>query len=338
MQSMLTPINDRAAASALVPLVITVPDQAANLFQHISFNRALDGTSIELRKEAVERLAMGLDAPPELLLGTDRMNHWGGWLMREDVVRAHIEPGLALICDALTSQFLWPVAKANEIENWDQYVIWYSVEHMIMNTDRGKDALDLFDRKILSDATARAANGFDDNDAPQTADVKTTATDAVMAMIEANPSLLQFPGADVLFRQVTAVLTGQPLGAQDYNGEVQKDEEQQVAAGIPEAPPIAKSPMPNESTTNVSNTSNITESNGSSNTGDDGSLPTPSRHAGPPGFELVTAMTASGMQSQLPATIPPIRVIDPAALGVQGTYSKSVRPRPTSTPKGAGDD
>jgi hypothetical protein len=173
---------------------------------------------------------------------------------------------------------------------------------MIMNTDRGKDALELFDRKILSDSTARGANGFDDNDAPQTADIKDQATEAVMAMIEANPSLLQFPGADVLFRQVTAVLNGNPLGAQDYNGEVQQDEQQQAAEGIPNAPAISKSPMPAQHVVN----NRVINENGRPQP--DGAMPAGPTTSGPPAFsrDLATGL----------------RTLDPAKLGISGTYSR----------------
>src|SRR5699024_3375465 len=128
MEAMMTPISDRSSASAVVPLVVTVPDEAVDKFQHISFASPLDDEARELRDEAIRRLALGQDAPPELLLGTGGMNHWGAWLVREDVVTTHLEPTLALISDALTTQYLWPVIDQtmdmDEVER-ESYVIWY---------------------------------------------------------------------------------------------------------------------------------------------------------------------------------------------------------------------
>jgi hypothetical protein len=36
-----------------------------------------------LRREAVERLAIGLDMPPEVLLGLGDSNHWSAWQVDE---------------------------------------------------------------------------------------------------------------------------------------------------------------------------------------------------------------------------------------------------------------
>lgn len=86
IESMITPIRDRDAASAVAPLVIVSPDEAADKFRHISFASPLDGEAKGLREESIRRLALGQDAPPELLLGTAGMNHWGAWLVQEDVI------------------------------------------------------------------------------------------------------------------------------------------------------------------------------------------------------------------------------------------------------------
>lgn len=169
MEAMMTAIQDRSNASALVPLVVTVPDEATGLFQHITFATPLDTEARNLRDEAIRRLALGQDAPPELLLGVGGMNHWGAWLVREDVVTTHIEPPLSLICDAITTQFLWPVlieAGMDEDEAKD-YVVWYDVSHMVQRPNRLQDANMLHDKGVVGDETLREAAGFGEQDAPE---------------------------------------------------------------------------------------------------------------------------------------------------------------------------
>src|SRR5690606_14077388 len=96
IEAMLTPISDRSSAAAQVPLVVTVPSDGdrpvSDMMHHMSFDTPLDTSLQPLRDEAIRRLALGQDAPPELLLGTGGMNHWGAWLVREDVVTTHLEP------------------------------------------------------------------------------------------------------------------------------------------------------------------------------------------------------------------------------------------------------
>ena len=208
MEAMLTPIQDRASASAVVPLVFTVPDEAADKFRHITFDRPMDTEDRPLREEAIRRLALSQDAPPEVLLGTAGMNHWGGWLVKEDVVSTHIEPPLSLVCDALTTQYLWPVLEEMGYDDFEEYVIWYDVSHLITRPNHSSNALVLHERGVIGDATLRFASGFDEIDAPYGEDVD-IATQMVIGMVQENPGLIQSPGVPYLLGEVRALITGQ---------------------------------------------------------------------------------------------------------------------------------
>lgn len=202
IDAMVTPIKDRSNASAVVPLTVTVPDEAAEKFQYISFSTPLDAEARELRDEALRRLALGADAPPELLLGTGGMNHWGAWLVREDVISSHIEPPLALVCDALTTQYLWPVLEQAGVEDAQDYVVWYDVEHMILRPNRTSDAFTLHERGVIDDEAVRDVAGFAEEDAPDQTD---PVIRQVLEIVSAAPSLAQDPGLLVLADQIRAL-------------------------------------------------------------------------------------------------------------------------------------
>lgn len=213
IDAMTTAIADRSSASALVPLVISAADDSVDKFQHISFANQLDSAGKELRDEAIRRLALGQDAPPELLLGSGGMNHWGAWLVREDVVTTHIEPVLALIADALTTQYLWPVIEQtmdmDDVER-ESYVIWYDVSHMVVRPNRSDSAMKLYDSGAISDQAVREATGFDDADAPaKESDKVDEAVRMALDMVGQSPSLLQDPGLPALVEQIRSVTGGQ---------------------------------------------------------------------------------------------------------------------------------
>jgi hypothetical protein len=195
LEAMLTPIRDRSSASALVPLTLTVPDESIPLFRLLTFAQALDAETRELRDEAIRRLALGLDAPPEMLLGMGDVNHWTGFMVREDVVTTHIEPPLALICDALTSQLLWPVLIEQGMPEAEarQYVVWYDVSHLTDRTNNGAEAITLHERGVLSDDAVRAANGFGPQDAPVV-----TPEQLVVQLILRQPQLIETVGVPQL--------------------------------------------------------------------------------------------------------------------------------------------
>ena len=208
MEAMLTPIQDRASAAAVVPLVITSPDEAVDKFRHITFDKPMDGEDRPLREEAIRRLALGQDAPPEVLLGTAGMNHWGAWLVREDVVTTHLEPPLALICDALTTQYLWPVLESMGVDDYRQYVIWYDVSDLVTRPNRSQDAMVLHEREAISDSALRNATGFDEQDAPLEKTLDPAAI-MVLRLIQQDPDLITSPGIDALMTAVRTLMATQ---------------------------------------------------------------------------------------------------------------------------------
>lgn len=213
--AMQTAIKDRAAASALVPLAVTVPGDPSKAFHHMSFSTALDKEARQLRDEAIRRLALGQDAPPELLLGTGGMNHWGAWLVREDVVTTHLEPPLSLICDALTTQYLRPmmIQLGYSPDELEDYVVWYDVAHLISRPNMTQDAKDLHALGALSDPALREALGFDEDEAPEEQADLDPAVALAFDMVRTAASLAQNPGLPILVEQIRAVLEGSPAPA-----------------------------------------------------------------------------------------------------------------------------
>lgn len=211
MDAMLTPITDRSNASSVVPLMPVVPDESIEKFKWLTNPMlAADPEDRANREEAIRRLALGQDCPPELLLGVSGMNHWGAWLVREDVVTTHLEPPLALICDAITTQFLWLVLEDAGVEDYEQYVVWYDVDHLILRPNRSADAIAVHAAGELNGSALRDATGFDESAAPEV-DPTDNVTKLILDMIREAPSLTQNPGLEVIASQVRALVAGQVI-------------------------------------------------------------------------------------------------------------------------------
>ena len=243
IQSMVTPIAERDSASAVVPLVATVPDEAAGLFTHLTFSSGLDEKAQVLRDESIRRLALAQDAPPELLLGTAGMNHWGAWLVREETVTTHIEPPLALICEALTTQFLWPVLESLGLSTEDarRFSVAYDVSHLVARPNRAEEALALHRAGVVSDRTLREASGFDDSDAP-VVDVRERALKVALEAVAQTPSLLSEPGLPALVDGIVAVLEASgPVAAVDAQAGVPAPSSPGQPDGVSSASPVGSS-------------------------------------------------------------------------------------------------
>lgn len=211
MEAFITAIADQSNASARVPLVFTVPDDSVEKFKRIEFSSPIDDRHQETSEGLIRRLALGQDAPPELLLGMSGMNHWGAWLVREDVVSTHLEPPLALICDAITTQFLWPVLIQQGMtpEQAAEYVVWYDVAHLIQRPSRLEDAVQLHTAGVINDEALRDAGGYTNEDAPPLdEDSDDPVVETVLSMLRAAPTLAQNPGLEVLATQIRALIDG----------------------------------------------------------------------------------------------------------------------------------
>uniref|UniRef100_A0AAU8B0G3 Portal protein n=1 Tax=Dulem virus 38 TaxID=3145756 RepID=A0AAU8B0G3_9CAUD len=207
MDSMLRPIENRDDASAVVPLVVTVPDEAADKMSHLTFSSALDSGARDLRDEAIRRLALAQDAPPELLLGSGAMNHWGAWLTREDTVTTHIEPVLALICDALTSQYLRPVLLSAGLSEDEARTlsVGYDVSALVARPNRSEEALNLHRAGAISDESLREASGFDDSDEKP---LEERALMQALAMVTKRPDLMGTLGIGPLTDEILRAYRG----------------------------------------------------------------------------------------------------------------------------------
>lgn len=160
-RAMVTPLQDRDDASALVPIVLRVPGDQIASAKLLTFGHDLDSQVTPMREAAIKRIALGLDMPAEILLGMGSMNHWGAWQLESQAVKIHIEPMLATLADALTTGYLWPLMDGNQ-----NFTIWFSTSELTNRDDRGGDADAVYDRGGLSEAALRKFHGFGEDEAP----------------------------------------------------------------------------------------------------------------------------------------------------------------------------
>ena len=161
-----TPIKDPRSAAAVAPNVIAADKDDIEAVRRESFDRPVDEAAAEQRGELVRRIATGLDLPPEILTGKADVNHWTAWSITEDAFRSHIEPLAILVCQALTTGFLWPSLRIGNVPNPERYVVWYDASDLVVRPNEAENARMGHDSFVLSDDTYRRALGYGPDDAP----------------------------------------------------------------------------------------------------------------------------------------------------------------------------
>lgn len=119
-----------------------------------------------LRKEAIERIAHGLDFPAEYLLSLGNVNHWSARAITHEMWRIHGKPVAEQFCDDLCEAYLRPALREADFADWKNVVIGYDDSQVVVPVDRTDDADKAIAAGTLSDAGHRSMKGIDESLAP----------------------------------------------------------------------------------------------------------------------------------------------------------------------------
>jgi hypothetical protein len=169
--AMLTPIKDPSNPASKIPVVATAPGDIIDKMKWLTFWSELDSESKALRQEAIQRFALGMDLPPERILGMSSGNaggtgggrgggvsHWGQWQIDEDTIKMHVEPMLDVVVNALAVYYLRPGA------NDPTAALAYDTTTLRLRPDRSKESIELYDRGLVKAEVVIKENGFDESE------------------------------------------------------------------------------------------------------------------------------------------------------------------------------
>jgi len=174
MDAMTTPIKDEDSASAVVPLIIRGPAELGDKIKQFKFERSFDPALAQRADRVLERILQGLDVPKDIVTGLANVKYSNALQIDEALYKAHIEPLMLLIADALlTVVYLRPYLLANgftepEVE---RIVVWYDPSQVATRNDRAADADSGFEKMAVSFETWRRAHGFSEAEAPSPTEV-----------------------------------------------------------------------------------------------------------------------------------------------------------------------
>ena len=173
IDAMTTPIKDEDSASAVVPLIIRGPAELGDKIKQFKFERSFDASLVQRADRVLERIMQGLDVPKDVVTGLANVKYSNALQIDEALYKAHIEPLMLLIVDALTVVYLRPYLIANgyDEEAVAKIQVWYDPSQVATRNDRATDADSGFDKLAVSYDTWRRAHGFSDADAPSPAEL-----------------------------------------------------------------------------------------------------------------------------------------------------------------------
>lgn len=162
-------LTEDGTAASVAPIIVRLAGEWMEKVRLLELNpeREKGYPEISLRGEAVQRIALGLDLPPEVLLGTAGVNHWGAWQIEESTWKSHLEPFAVEMCADFTWAYLMPTLEQRNLQKGSEgYFVWYDDSGVVNAPDRSADALALHKELVISDQALRESTGFSETDIP----------------------------------------------------------------------------------------------------------------------------------------------------------------------------
>lgn len=145
-------IENPGSAEARVPPLVEASYEYLDRVRWMQMHDpATDYLERDLRTEAIKRLALGLDFPPEVLLGMTDANHWTARQVVHDMWRSHGAPVAEQFCDDLSEAYLRPALKDAGYAEWMSVVVTFDDADVVIAPDRSEDADKAADRGYISD-------------------------------------------------------------------------------------------------------------------------------------------------------------------------------------------
>jgi len=167
--AMTTPIADQDSAAAVVPLLIRGPAELGEKIKLFKFERSFDPALAERADRALDRIMQGIDVPKDVVTGLANVKYSNAIQIDKNLYKAHVEPLLLMICDAITMVYFRQALAAMEFPEdlIRRVTIWYDPSDIVLQANPEELADNGFDRFLISAAAWRRSHGFTEDDKPE---------------------------------------------------------------------------------------------------------------------------------------------------------------------------
>ncbi len=163
IQAAETSIADENSLAAHVPIVAAAPGEHLGKITHIEFSKEATKVAVDIRNDAIARLAMGLDMSPERLMGMgNNSNHWSAYLLADEDVKMHIAPVLEVLCQAIYEASLTGLLEQSGLDP-TKYTLWFDASKLTADPDLTDEAKDAYATGTITSAALVEKLGLPEN-------------------------------------------------------------------------------------------------------------------------------------------------------------------------------
>lgn len=161
-------LEGKGTAAQIAPIIWPMPLaelEAMKGIQPIKFESVLSDALSKMEEQEIQNLAVGINVPVEIQIGSREMNHWGVWFAGEEFIVKSVMPIMNRIVDAITTAYLHPALKTLG-KDPARYTYWYDVAPLASSANQAVDTLNLYEKGVVSAETVRRAFNYRETDAP----------------------------------------------------------------------------------------------------------------------------------------------------------------------------
>lgn len=239
-------LQNPGQAAGRVPLVFTLPGEDIGNAVFQDFATEFDGQVVELRQDALRRLAATLDMPRDVAEGTQgESNHWTAWQVEESTYKIYIEPLLKAVGDAITEHWFRPalIAMGMSPEESERYEIGWDTTAIVARPDDRETLESLYDKVLISDEYFLTENGAPMEAMPSSEERTRRVLEKIVIgapTLLADPNVAEALGLDIEVSPVAAGVDAE-VGA---GGELEVPEPEPVPNALPGATPGTQDDVP----------------------------------------------------------------------------------------------
>lgn len=239
-------LQNPGQAAGRVPLVFTLPGEDIGNAVFQDFATEFDGQVVELRQDALRRLAATLDMPRDVAEGTQgESNHWTAWQVEESTYKIYIEPLLKAVGDAITEHWFRPALRAMGMskEEAERYEIGWDTTAIVARPDDRETLESLYDKVLISDEYFLTENGAPMEAMPSSEERTRRVLEKLVIgapTLLADPAVAEALGLDIEVSPVAAGVDAE-VGA---GGELEVPEPEPVPNALPGATPGTQDDVP----------------------------------------------------------------------------------------------
>lgn len=194
-------LEGRGTAAGISPILFEVdPAVLKDLFKEpIKFGSVLADRLRDLEEMALQQVAITMNLPPEIILGTGNSTQWSAWEVGESAVKYHIEPILNLIIDALNIAYLGPALKKKG-KDPRRFTFQADTSALTVRPNRFADALNAYNVDAMSREALLRYGDFKATDLPSEEELTQKKVQQMLLrdpQLAMNPDFIEASGLDI---------------------------------------------------------------------------------------------------------------------------------------------